>query len=140
MKWLNEHTADARSLLNLLTDVVIEYMSAQARPADIRALCAGVAAPRRGGGACSPRPPLCLIGRAQVTEGAHMLQLFEAMGEHITEPAFNQFALPCIERISAALKARGRAAARLRESPSSLRTPPAARPVLSRHTSARPER
>lgn len=31
MKWLNEYTADAKVLLNLLTDVVIEYMSAQAR-------------------------------------------------------------------------------------------------------------
>lgn len=70
MKWLREHTADARVLLDMLTDVVVEYMS------------------------------------AQVANGAHMLQLFEAMGEHITEPAFNEFALPCIERISAALKAR----------------------------------
>jgi uroporphyrinogen decarboxylase len=70
MKWLREHPADSRALLALLTDVVIEYMSAQAEA------------------------------------GAHMLQLFEAMGEHIAPPQFAEFALPCIERIAAALRQR----------------------------------
>ncbi len=70
MRWLREHPADSRALLALLTDVVIEYMSAQA------------------------------------DNGAHMLQLFEAMGEHIAAPEFNAFAMPCIERIAAELKKR----------------------------------
>jgi uroporphyrinogen decarboxylase len=70
MKWLREHPADSRALLTLLTDVVIEYMSAQA------------------------------------DAGAHMLQLFEAMGEHIARPEFEAFAMPCIERIAAALRKR----------------------------------
>ena len=70
MKWLREHPADSRALLTLLTDVVIEYMSAQAEA------------------------------------GAHMLQLFEAMGEHIARPEFEAFAMPCIQRIATELRKR----------------------------------
>ncbi len=70
MKWLKEHPAQSRALLDLLTDVVIDYMSAQA------------------------------------DAGAHMLQLFEAMGEHIAPPEFDAFAMPCVERIAAALRKR----------------------------------
>jgi uroporphyrinogen decarboxylase len=43
---------------------------------------------------------------AQAEAGAHMLQLFEAMGEHIAPPEFAAFAQPCIERIAAALRQR----------------------------------
>ena len=70
MMWLTQHPADSKALLDLLTDVVIEYLSAQA------------------------------------TEGAHMLQLFEAMCEHIAPPQFAAFAMPCINRIAAELKRR----------------------------------
>jgi uroporphyrinogen decarboxylase len=70
MAWLRQHPADSRALLTLLTDVVIEYMSAQA------------------------------------DAGAHMLQLFEAMGAHIAPPEFEAFALPCVERIAAELRKR----------------------------------
>lgn len=42
----------------------------------------------------------------QVEAGAHMLQLFEAMGMMIDEEQFNKFALPCLEIIATELKAR----------------------------------
>lgn len=70
MKWLNEHPKESTALLEILTKVVIEYMS------------------------------------AQVENGAHMLQVFEAMGMMIDEENFNKFALPCLKEISAELKAR----------------------------------
>jgi uroporphyrinogen decarboxylase len=70
MRWLREHPADSRALLSLLTDVVIDYLAAQAEA------------------------------------GAHMLQLFEAMGEHISPPEFAEFAQPCISRIAAELRRR----------------------------------
>jgi uroporphyrinogen decarboxylase len=43
---------------------------------------------------------------AQVENGAHMLQVFEAMGMMIDEENFNQFALPCLKEISRELKSR----------------------------------
>ena len=70
MRWLREHPEDSRRLLGVLTQVVVEYMSAQVRA------------------------------------GADMLQLFEAMGEHIDEEHFFAFAMPCIETIARELKAR----------------------------------
>jgi len=69
-RWLREHPEDARRLLEVLTQVVVEYMS------------------------------------AQVEAGADMLQLFEAMGEHIGEADFFAFAMPCIETIARELKTR----------------------------------
>lgn len=70
MKWLNEHPAESQQLLDILTKIVIEYMT------------------------------------KQVENGAHMLQVFEAMGMMIDEPNFNKFALPCLEQISKELKSR----------------------------------
>lgn len=70
MKWLNEHPEESQQLLDILTKIVIEYMS------------------------------------KQVENGAHMLQVFEAMGMMIDEENFNKFALPCLEKISEELKSR----------------------------------
>jgi uroporphyrinogen decarboxylase len=70
MKWLNDHPEESTTLLEILTKVVIEYMS------------------------------------AQVENGAHMLQVFEAMGMMIDEENFNKFALPCLKEISDELKLR----------------------------------
>lgn len=43
---------------------------------------------------------------AQVNNGAHMLQVFEAMGMMIDDDNFEKFALPCLEKIATALKER----------------------------------
>jgi uroporphyrinogen decarboxylase len=42
----------------------------------------------------------------QVENGAHMLQLFEAMGMMIDEANFREFAMPCLEKIAKELKAK----------------------------------
>ena len=70
MQWLNDHPDESRTLLDILTKIIIEYMSAQVR------------------------------------SGAHMLQLFEAMGMMLEEQEFEEFALPCLEKIAIELKAR----------------------------------
>ena len=43
---------------------------------------------------------------AQVENGAHMLQIFEAMGMMIDEDNFNKFALPCLKAIKTELRER----------------------------------
>lgn len=70
MQWLKEHPDASRKLLDRLTDIVIEYIS------------------------------------AQVDNGAHMLQLFEAMGMMIDEENFYEFAMPCLEKIASTMKER----------------------------------
>ena len=70
MKWLDEHPEESKTLLRILTKLVIEYMS------------------------------------AQVENGAHMLQVFEAMGMMINEDNFEKYALPCLKEISRELKSR----------------------------------
>lgn len=70
MKWLDEHPEESQQLLDILTKIVIEYMS------------------------------------KQVENGAHMLQVFEAMGMMINEDKFDKYALPCLEKISKELKSR----------------------------------
>eukprot|EP00980_Cylindrotheca_fusiformis_P009169 scaffold1996_cov127-Cylindrotheca_fusiformis.AAC.6 len=70
MKWLNENPEESTKLLEILTKIVVEYMS------------------------------------AQVENGTHMLQLFEAMGMMIDEENFAKFALPCLKEISTELKLR----------------------------------
>jgi len=70
VQWLTEHPEQSQKLLDLLTKIVIEYMS------------------------------------AQVEAGAHMLQVFEAMGMMIDSDNFRKFALPCLEKIAKELKSR----------------------------------
>ena len=70
MEWLHSHTDASKELLDMLTTVVIEYMS------------------------------------QQVENGAHMLQLFEAMGMMIEEKEFYEFAMPCLEKIATELKSK----------------------------------
>ena len=70
MEWLHSHPKESQELLDMLTTVVIEYMS------------------------------------QQVENGAHMLQLFEAMGMMIEEKEFGEFAMPCLEKIATELKSR----------------------------------
>mmetsp|Transcript_41920 Transcript_41920/g.50273 ORF Transcript_41920/g.50273 Transcript_41920/m.50273 type:complete len:440 (-) Transcript_41920:24-1343(-) len=68
--WLKEYPEDSRKIMDLLTDIVIEYMS------------------------------------CQVENGAHVLQLFEAMGMMIDEDNFYEFAMPCLKKIATELKSR----------------------------------
>ena len=70
MKWLNEHPEESQKLLDVLTNIIIEYMS------------------------------------AQVEAGAHMLQLFEAMGLMLEEKELYEFSVPCLEKIATELKSR----------------------------------
>jgi uroporphyrinogen decarboxylase len=70
VKWLEEFPAESTVLLETLTKIVVEYMS------------------------------------AQVENGAHMLQVFEAMGMMIDEDKFYEYAMPCLKVIATELKAR----------------------------------
>lgn len=70
MIWLQDYPEQSIKLLDILTKIIIEYMS------------------------------------AQVEAGAHMLQLFEAMGMMLEEKQFNEFAMPCLKNIATELKRR----------------------------------
>jgi len=69
-RWFTDYTDESRDLLEILTKIIIEYMT------------------------------------LQVERGAHMLQLFEAMGMMLNEESFNEFALPCLATIAKVLKQR----------------------------------
>eukprot|EP01039_Chlorochromonas_danica_P003464 gene3463-3794_t len=68
--WLENHPVESTYVLDKLTDVIIDYLS------------------------------------AQVEAGADMLQVFEAMGDYISEQDFYTWALPRLERIRVVLKER----------------------------------
>ncbi|RYH12584.1 uroporphyrinogen decarboxylase [archaeon] len=68
--WLQDHPQESTIVLDILTDVIIDYMS------------------------------------AQVDAGADMLQVFEAMGDFISEYNFYIWALPRLQRIRSAIKQR----------------------------------
>eukprot|EP01031_Cornospumella_fuschlensis_P035195 gene35195-42632_t len=68
--WLRDYPQESTIVLDLLTDVIIDYMS------------------------------------AQVDAGADMLQVFEAMGEFISEVDFHKWALPRLQRIRSVIKQR----------------------------------
>jgi uroporphyrinogen decarboxylase len=70
IEWLQKHPKESTRLLETLTRLIIEYMS------------------------------------AQVEAGAHILQVFEAMGMMIDEEHFDKFALPCLQTIATELKQR----------------------------------
>lgn len=69
-RWLREQPELSAALLDLLTDVVIEYTS------------------------------------AQIVAGAQLMQVFEAMGEHITPASMHKHAMPAMRKIVAELKSR----------------------------------
>lgn len=69
-RWLHDEPTLSEKLLAMLTDLVIEYLVAQA------------------------------------DSGASVLQIFEAMGEHIGKDDFERFATPCLVKICRELKAR----------------------------------
>lgn len=69
-QWLRDSPKESKKLLDILTTVVIDYMS------------------------------------AQVDAGADMIQVFEAMGEFISEDDFYKWAMPCMERIAKELRIR----------------------------------
>ncbi|CAJ1448512.1 unnamed protein product, partial [Effrenium voratum] len=68
--WLKNHPEASQELMSLLSEVIIEYLSAQVR------------------------------------SGCHVLQVFEAMGEHISPDHLETFAVPAMRRIASALKER----------------------------------
>lgn len=68
--WLAEHPQESTELLQLLTKIVVDYLS------------------------------------AQVESGADMIQVFEAMGEFISEKDFYQWALPSMKQIASELKSK----------------------------------
>ncbi|CAJ1344641.1 unnamed protein product [Effrenium voratum] len=75
--WLKNHPEASQELMSLLSEVIIEYLSAQVR------------------------------------SGCHVLQVFEAMGEHISPELWQAgrdhletFAVPAMRRIASALKER----------------------------------
>jgi uroporphyrinogen decarboxylase len=68
--WLKHHPEASKRLLQLLTQLVIEYMT------------------------------------AQIEQGAHALQLFEAMGMTVNEKEFEDWCMPCLKEIGSSMRAR----------------------------------